>query len=73
MEKITKGKNRKYSMPMNPKYFAAQSFEGFLEKKGRNIFAGWQKRYFRCLEGKIIIYTESKESKELKGFIQIKK
>ena len=52
MEKITKGKNRKYSMPMNPKYFAVQSFEGSLEKKGRNIFAGWQKRYFRCLEGK---------------------
>ena len=49
------------------------TFESYLEKKGRNIFVGWQKRYFVCLEGKIIIYTESKENKNVKGFIQIKK
>ena len=49
------------------------TFESYLSKKGRNIFVGWQKRYFVCLEGKIIIYTESKENKNVKGFIQIKR
>ena len=49
------------------------TYESYLEKKGRNIFVGWQRRYFVCLEGKIIIYTESKENKHVKGFIQIKK
>ena len=73
METITNEDNRNYSVPVNPILSAAQSFEGYLEKKARNFFAGWQKRYFRCLEGKIIIYTESKESKQLKGYIQIKK
>ena len=73
METITNEDNRNYSVPVNPILSEAQSFEGYLEKKARNFFAGWQKRYFRCLEGKIIIYTESKESKQLKGYIQIKK
>ena len=72
MERIEK-KYRKYNVSMNPKFFAAQSFEDYLEKKGRNIFLGWKKIYYRCLEGKIIIYTETKESKQLKGFIQTKK
>ena len=49
------------------------TYESYLEKKARNIFVGWQKRYFVCLEGKIIIYTESKENKNVKGFIPIKK
>ena len=66
-------KMRKYSVPINRFLSAYGAFESYLEKKARNIFAGWQKRYFRILEGKILIYTESKESKQLKGFIQIKK
>ena len=74
MKDIEEGKSvRKYTTPINPALFASQFFESYLEKKGRNIFAGWQKRYFRCLEGKIIIYTESKESKKIKDYIQIKK
>jgi hypothetical protein len=48
-------------------------FESYLEKKARNIFSGWQKRYFVLLEGKIIIYTETKESKRVKGYLLIKK
>ena len=73
MENITNEENiRNYSVPINPNLSSYGAFEGYLEKKGRNIFAGWQKRYFRCLEGKIIIYTESKESKQLKDYIQIK-
>ena len=47
-------------------------YESYLEKKARNIFSGWQKRYFLLLEGKIIIYTESKESKQVKGYLLIK-
>ena len=48
------------------------AYEGYLEKKARNLFAGWQKRYFIIIEGKLIIYTESKESKLVKGYIPIK-
>ena len=48
-------------------------YESYLQKKGRSIFVGWQKRYFVCLEGKLIIYTESKENKQVKGYIPIKK
>ena len=48
------------------------NYESYLEKKARNLFSGWQKRYFVLLEGKIIIYTESKESKIVKGYISIK-
>ena len=50
----------------------APIYESYLEKKARNIFSGWQTRYFVFLEGKIIIYTESKESKQVKGYILIK-
>ena len=63
--------NRKYSVPVNQNLHPYQFFEGYLEKKARNILLGFQKRYFKCLEGKIIIYTEKKESKQLKGQIQI--
>ena len=48
------------------------TYESYLEKKGRNIFSGWQKRYFVLLECKLIIYTESKESKQVKGYISVK-
>ena len=63
---------RNYSVPMNPNASPYLFIEGYLEKKGRILFVGWQKRYFRCLEGKIIIYTNTKESKQLKGCVQIK-
>ena len=49
------------------------TYESYLEKKARNVFAGWQNRYFIILEGKLIIYTESKESKLVKGYMPIKK
>ena len=61
---------RKYSVP--DKHNNSNDFyEGYLEKKARNIFLGFQKRYFRCLEGKIIIYTEKKESKQINGQMEI--
>ena len=37
------------------------------------MFKGWMKKYFVCLEEKIIIYTESKDDKEVIGYIPIKK
>ena len=49
------------------------TYESYLELKSRNIFKGWKKKYFVCLEGKIIIYTESKDDKEVIGYIPIKK
>ena len=49
------------------------TYESYLDKKARNIFVGWQKRYFVFLEEKLIIYTERKENKKVKGFFSIKK
>ena len=63
--------NRKYSVPNNSK-ISYDFYEGYLEKKARNMFLGFQKRYFHCLEGKIIIYTEKKESKQINGQLEIK-
>ena len=48
------------------------TYESYLEKKGRNIFVGWQKRYFIFLEEKLILYTEKKENKKVKGYFSIK-
>ena len=47
--------------------------ESYLEIKSRNIFSKWIKRYFVLLKGKIIIYTESKENKLIKGYILVDK
>jgi hypothetical protein len=49
------------------------TYESYLEIKSRNIFIGWKRKYFACLEGKTIIYTESKENKQVIGNIAIKK
>ena len=45
----------------------ALSFEGVLEKKGHGLVAVFQKRYFRILEGRIMIYTEKSDDIEVKG------
>ncbi|MCQ2815916.1 MAG: hypothetical protein MJ252_01500 [archaeon] len=48
-----------------------QSFEGYLEKKSPGFLGGWQKRYFAILGGKIMVYFDSKETKDTpKGTIQ---
>ena len=46
-----------------------KKYEGWLKKKSPKLFGGWQKRYFRILEGKLIVYSEKKDSKDLKGQI----
>ena len=63
--------NRKHSVPLSPSLYSFQFFEGYLEKKARNFLLGYQKRYFRCLEGKVLIYLEKKEDKQIKGQIEI--
>ena len=56
----------KFSINESPTY------ESYLEKKSGNIFKCWQKRYFIFLEEKLIIYTEAKINKKVKGFFSIK-
>ena len=51
----------------------SSTYESYLELKSRNMFKGWKKKYFVCLEEKVIIYTESKDDKEVIGYIPIKK
>ena len=48
-------------------YEEAQKFSGYLEKKSKGLITTWQKRYFRILEGKIIVYMEKPEDIEIKG------
>ena len=52
-------------------YEEAQFFEGVLEKKGHGLVAVFQKRYFRLLEGRIMIYTEKKDDIEIKGLFNL--
>ena len=48
-------------------YENAKKFSGYLEKKSKGLITTWQKRYFRILEGKIIVYMEKPEDIEIKG------
>ena len=48
----------------------AQNFKGYLSKKSPSLFAGYQKRYFKVLDGKLLTYSE-KEGGEAKGAINI--
>ena len=52
-------------------YEEAQLYQGFLDKKAKHLFSGWQKRYFRILDGKIMVYSEKKEDTTVKGQINI--
>ena len=49
----------------------AKSLQGYLLKKSPNILKKYQKRFFRIIEGQVIVYTESEDDKTLKGQIQI--
>lgn len=55
----------------NISYKEASTFSGFLKKNSPSLFKGYQKRYFRILEGKIMAYFESENDKEPKGLINI--
>lgn len=47
-----------------------KSFKGFLKKKSPNALIGWQKRYFRVIEGKLLVYSEKENDEKVKGHIQ---
>jgi hypothetical protein len=49
----------------------ASSYCGYLEKKSPSMFGGWQRRYFKILEGKVLTYSEKEKDKEFKGTIGI--
>ena len=44
-----------------------KNFEGFLEKKSKHLMSIWQRRYFRILDGKVMVYTIKKDDSEIKG------
>ena len=46
------------SLPENYK-----QFEAYADKKSPGFFAGWQKRYWKILDGKLMCYFDSKEDK----------
>jgi len=52
-------------------YEEAQAFEGVLEKKGHGLVSVFQKRYFRILDGRIMIYTEKSDDIEIKGVFNL--
>lgn len=48
-----------------------KNFRGFLKKKSPNPIRGWQKRYFRVLDGKLLVYSKKENDENVKGHIQI--
>jgi hypothetical protein len=49
----------------------ASNFSGFLEKKSPNFMGGWQKRFFKVLEGKLLTYSEKEADISTKGALDI--
>lgn len=44
---------------------------GFLKKKSPSLLGGWQKRYFKILEGKVMVYSEKKDEPKPKGLVKL--
>lgn len=63
--------NNNLLMNSNISFNEAAYFSGYLEKKSPSMFGGWQKRFFRILEGKLLTYFEKDSDKEPKGAIDI--
>lgn len=53
-------------------FVTAKNFKGYVEKKSPNLFAGFQKRYLRVLDGKILAYFGKEKDQTPKGIIEIK-
>ncbi len=49
----------------------ASNFSGFLEKKSPKLFAGWQKRFFKILEGRLLTYSKKEADIKSKGALEI--
>ena len=57
---------------MNISLEECKKFEGYLFKKSPKLLKGYQKRYFRILDGKILVYSEKKEDNStIKGQISL--
>ena len=52
---------------MNLTFEECKNFEGYLMKKSPIFILGFQKRYFKVIDGKLLIYMKNKEDKEIKG------
>ncbi len=51
----------------------AMSFCGYLEKKSPSFFGGWQKRYFKIVDGRVWTYSDKENDKDYKGTIGLEK
>jgi len=49
----------------------ASNFSGWLKKKSPKMFAGWQKRFFKVLDGKLLTYSEKEADTTTKGALEI--
>ena len=49
----------------------ATTLSGYLEKKSPSLFGGWQKGFFKILEGRVLLYSEKEKDKEFKGTINL--
>lgn len=49
----------------------ASNFSGFLEKKSPKFMGGWQKRFFKVLEGKLLTYSKKEADINTKGALEI--
>ena len=48
-----------------------KSFCGYLEKKSPKLMVGYQKRYFKILEGKTMVYLGKENDAQPKGVVQL--
>ena len=48
-----------------------KSFQGWLKKKSPSLMGGWQKRFFRILDGQLIVYLEKEDDSKIKGQMKI--
>ena len=48
-----------------------KKYQGYLQKKSPSLFGGWQKRFFKVLDGKVIVYFEKENDQKAKGTIKL--
>jgi hypothetical protein len=56
---------------MQKSLMEAKSLCGYLEKKSPSLFGGWQKRFFKIIDGKVCTYSEKENDKDYKGLINL--
>ena len=47
------------------------NYSGRVKKKASKVMVGWQKRFFRIIQGKVILYSEKEDDDNPKGQIMI--